>query len=171
MPPDSTAFVIVGLTKGLPFTQNPCIASQRAWVQTRAKPAHAYTMAGFPTSAQLSTYGTRGPWSASSRAGRLSNVGYSEARSAVVTLQSVNWRPPVVWIDVEPRPAQPWPSSTAAQRLENRYVIEGLMRGLRDWGYSYGFYSNTSGWQAITGSWRQPGGARLGDRRHAGLPQ
>ena len=36
-------------------------------------------MAAFPTSAQLSTYGSQGPWSTSTRAGQLSNVGYAEA--------------------------------------------------------------------------------------------
>ena len=157
MPPDSTQFVIVGLTNGLPFTENPCIAGQFQWVRDRSKPAHAYTMAGFPTSAQLTTYRSQGPWSTSTRAGQLSNVGYAEAKYAAATLSRIGWRPPVVWIDVEPRPAQPWPSSTWTQRLENRYLIEGIMRGLRDSGYSYGVYSNSSGWQAITGSWRLSG--------------
>ena len=157
MPPDSTQFVVIGLTNGLPFTENPCVAGQLDWVRDRSKPAHGYTMAGFPTSAQLSTYGSQGPWSTSTRAGRLSNVGYAEAKYAVATLNRIGWKPPVVWIDVEPRPAQPWPSSTWAQRVENRYVIEGLMRGLRDSGFAYGLYSNASGWASITGSWRLPG--------------
>jgi hypothetical protein len=63
----------------------------------------------------------------------------------------------VVWIVVVPRPAQPWPTATAVQQRENRYLIEGLMRGLRDARYSYGLYSFTSGWASITGSWRLPG--------------
>ncbi|HEU5143797.1 MAG TPA: FG-GAP-like repeat-containing protein, partial [Dermatophilaceae bacterium] len=157
MPPTSTQFVIVGLTRGLPFTENPCLASQVQWTKTYAKPAHAYTMSAFPTSAQLSAHGSTGPWSARTRAGQLSNAGYAEARYAVATLAKVGWRPPMVWIDVEPRPAQPWPTSTALQKRENRYVLEGLMRGLRDAGYSYGLYSYLAAWQAITGSWRLPG--------------
>ncbi|MHA3836374.1 FG-GAP-like repeat-containing protein [Terrabacter sp. AAH1] len=156
MPPTTTGFVLAGLTKGLPFTENPCLASQIAWVRTNARPAHAYTMAGFPTATQLSTYGATGPWKSTTRAARLSNVGYAEARYAVASLARVAWRPPVVWIDVEPRSAQPWPSATAAQRLENRFVIEGIMRGLKEAGFAYGVYSNASGWQAITGSWWLP---------------
>ena len=31
------------------------------------------------------------------------------------------------------------------------------MRGLRDSGYAYGFYSYTNGWQEIVGSGRLPG--------------
>ncbi|WP_084327848.1 FG-GAP-like repeat-containing protein [Intrasporangium oryzae] len=157
MPPTTAQFVIVGLTRGLPFTENPCLATQFQWVKDHSKPAHAYTMAGFPTSAQLSTYGTQGPWSSSTRAGTLSNVGYSEAKYAAASLSRIGWRPPVVWIDVEPRPAQPWPVGTSAREQENRFVVEGLMRGLRDSGYAYGLYSNASGWQEITGSWRLPG--------------
>src|SRR6478736_4197883 len=148
MPPESTQFVVVGLTKGLPFTENPCLANQVTWFRDRAKPAQAYTMAGFPTSAQLTAYGSSGPWRETTRAAQLSNVGYAEARYAVGSLAKVGWRPPVVWVDVEPRPAQPWPSTATAQRLDNRYVIEGLMRGLREAGYPYGVYSNASGCQA-----------------------
>ncbi len=54
---------------------------------------------------------------------------------------------------------QPWPTrAPPQQRLENRYVIEGLMRGPARLGATpTALYSNTSGWQAITGSWRLPG--------------
>ena len=161
-PPTSTQFLVIGLTNGLPFTENPCVASQAAWAQGLGKPTHAYTMAGFPTTAQLTTFGSSGPWSASTRAGRLSNAGYAEAAYAVATVRRVaGWQPRMIWVDVEPRDTeprrQPWPSSTTAQRVENRYVVEGLMRGLRDAGFSYGLYSNASGWQTITGSWWLPG--------------
>lgn len=161
-PPASTQFVVIGLTNGLPFTENPCVATQAGWAQGLAKPTHAYTMAGFPTAAQLTAYASSGPWSASTRAGRLSNVGYAEATYAAATIRRVaGWQPRMVWIDVEPRDTaprrQPWPSSTTAQRVENRYVIEGIMRGLRDSGLSYGLYANTTGWQSITGSWWLPG--------------
>ena len=157
LPPTTTEFVVVGLTKGLPFTRNPCLADQLAWVTGHAKPAQAYTLAAFPTAAQLTDHGAAGPWSSTTRAGRLSNVGYAEAQFAVDTLAAVGFDPAVVWIDVEPRPAQPWPAATAGQRLENRYVVEGLMRGLRDHGLAYGLYSFASGWESITGSWRVPG--------------
>jgi hypothetical protein len=157
-PPTSTQFLVIGLTHGLPFTENPCVATQAAWATDRAKPTHAYTMAAFPTAAQLTTYGSSGPWSASTRGGRLSNVGYAEARYAVATVRDVpGWAPRMMWVDVEPRPAQPWPSGSTLKRTENAYVIQGLMRGLRDAGYSYGLYSYTSGWQEIVGSWRLPG--------------
>jgi hypothetical protein len=165
MPPEDTEFVIIGVNgapataprQGLAFIENPCLSSQVSWATSRNKPTHAYTMATFPTSAQLSTYGGSGPWRTTTRAGRLSNVGYAEAQFALASMERVGWSPPVVWIDVEPRTAQPWPSSTTAQKLENRYIVEGLMRALRDAGKSYGLYSYTNGWQEIVGSWRLPG--------------
>ena len=157
LPPASSQFVVIGLTKGLPFTENPCLASQVAWAWTNGKPAQAYTMAAFPTPAQLTTYRAQGPWASGTRAGQLSNVGYAEARFAVASLARAGFAPRVVWIDVEPRPAQPWPTATAQQQRENRYLIEGLMRGLRDAGFSYGLYSFASGWASITGSWRLSG--------------
>jgi hypothetical protein len=156
MPPPDSDFVVVGLTKGLPFTTNPCLRSQVRWARERGVPTHGYTMAGFPTSSQLSTYGDAGPWSSATRAGRLSNAGYAEARFAVRRMADVGFDPPVVWIDVEPRTAQPWPTGATAVR-ESRLVIEGLMRGLRDAGYSYGLYSYLYGWGEITGGWRLPG--------------
>ncbi|MHA7269100.1 FG-GAP repeat domain-containing protein [Arthrobacter sp. HLT1-20] len=157
LPPTSTQFVVLGLTKGLPFTENPCLGTQLTWVRTNSKPAQAYTMAAFPSASQLGSYGTKGPWSAVTRAGQLSNVGYAQASFALATMARNSFRPGMVWIDVEPRPAQPWPTATAAAQRENRLIIEGLMRGLRDAGFSYGLYSFTSGWQAITGSWHLPG--------------
>ena len=157
MPPTTTRFVVVGLTKGLPFTRNPCLANQVAWVRSHGKPAQAYTMAAFPTAAQLAAYRAKGPWSSSTRAGQLSNVGYAEAAYAVAELKRVGFAPSVVWVDIEPRPAQPWPTGTASRQRENRYVVEGLMRGLRDARLSYGVYSYLSGWKSITGSWWLPG--------------
>src|SRR5262245_54970588 len=49
-PDTSTQFVVIGLTNGLPFTENPCVAGQAGWAADHAKPTHAYTMAAFPTS-------------------------------------------------------------------------------------------------------------------------
>jgi uncharacterized protein YjdB len=156
MPPTDTSFIIVGLTDGLAFTRNPCLAWQVQWVRDNGVRADAYAMATYPTTAQYETYGDDGPWPTATRADRLRNVGYAEGRAAVASLASVGWRPPKIWVDVEPRPKQPWPTATVSQRLENRYVITGLMRAIADGGYKYGIYSYASGWQEITASWQLP---------------
>src|SRR3954452_14473919 len=98
MPPTDAAFVVVGLTKGLPFTRNPCLASQVAWASTNGVPAQAYTMAAYPTNSQFRSQGATGPWSSSTFTGKLANVGYAEARYAVAALAAVGFRPPVVWV-------------------------------------------------------------------------
>lgn len=157
MPPTSTSFVIIGLTNGLAFTENPCLASHVRWARDNGIPSQAYTMATFPTTAQLNTYGDDGPWPATARADQLRNVGFAEGRAAIASLAKVGWKPGVVWIDVEPRPNQAWPSSTSAQRMENRYVITGLMRALQEAGYGFGLYSYLSGWVEITDSWQLTG--------------
>jgi hypothetical protein len=156
MPPNSTQFVIVGLTRGLAFTENPCLDDQVQWLRDHGKRNQAYTMGTFPTPAQEARYGDDGPWQPTTRRARLSNVGYAEARFAVASMASVGWRPRMVWIDVEPRPAQPWPTGTSTRRLLNRFVLEGLMRGLHDAGLAYGFYSYTNGWRQIVGDWYLP---------------
>lgn len=156
MPPNNTGFVVVGLTRGLAFTENPCLDGQFQWVLNHGVRAQAYTMATFPTTAQYATYGDGGPWPASTRPDRLRNVGYAEGRAALASLNGVGWRPERIWVDVEPRPQQPWPSSSVAQQQENRYVISGLLAALADAGYPHGIYSYSSGWEAITGSWQLP---------------
>ena len=156
MPPDTTEFVVVGLTRGLAFTENPCLQQQYQWVLDRGVRAQAYAMATFPTAAQYDTYGDGGPYPATTRPDRLRNVGYAEGRAALTSLTRVGWRPERIWVDVEPRPAQPWPSSSAAERQENRYVISGLLAALADAGFPHGFYSYASAWDAITGSWQLP---------------
>jgi hypothetical protein len=158
MPPTTAAFVVIGLTRGLAFTTNPCVADQRAWSVTNAVPAHAYTMATYPTTTQLTQYGSAGPWGTASSAGKLRNVGWAQGRAAVATLSSIGWRPPVVWVDVEPRPAQPWPATTTRQAVaRNRWVVEGLMRALEDAGYAIGTYSSPNAWTEVVGRWWLPG--------------
>ena len=157
MPPTTTQFVVIGLTRGLAFTENPCLASQVAWARDNRKPAHAYAMATFPTAAQLSANRTGGPWSSRTRAGQLSNTGYAAGRYALASMTRAGFTTRMVWLDVEDRERQPWPTATAAQQRENRYVIEGMLRAFRDAGKSYGFYSVQSHWDRITGSWHLPG--------------
>jgi hypothetical protein len=164
LPPPSSQFVIIGVSgpdpnvspkQGLPFRRNPCLAWQLE--RTSSLPRHAYVIAGYPTSSQLSTYGGAGPWSTRTHAGQVSNVGYAQAQYALDTLQKVGWKPPVMWIDVEPRITQPWPTSSPRRQRENRYLLEGMMRRFRDAGIAYGLYSYHYGWNEITGGWRVRG--------------
>ncbi len=162
-PPDGD-FVIIGLTDGKAFTTNPCLAAQRTWsLSHTTNPAHAYTWANYPTSAQLTRYGASGPWTSGTTSGQLHNVGYAEGTYAASTLAALPWKPPAVWVDVEqPAPTsthgQLWPDSpTRALKDRNRFVIEGVLRALEDNGYAVGIYSVSSHWAQIVGSWWLPG--------------
>jgi hypothetical protein len=157
MPPETSQFVVLGLTRGLPFTDNPCLADQLGWTRAHGLPAHAYTIPAFPTPAQLEADGGTGPWAADEPGARLRNAGHAQARHALATLARVGFSPPTVWIDVEARPAQPWPAATEQQQLDNRAVLDGVIRGLADAHLAYGFYASSAGWRSITGSWQLPG--------------
>jgi hypothetical protein len=157
MPPVSAGGLVIGLTNGRPFTRNACLADQAAWAGANGQAVQVYTMSGYPTAAQLSSYAGAGPWRATTTPGRLRNVGYAQARYALDTLTAAGLRPGMVWIDVEQLSAQPWPTGTAAARTGNRYVLEGLMRGLRDAGKSYGLYASANTRTVITGTWWLPG--------------
>jgi len=155
MPADSTGFVVLGLTFGLPFTANPCLADQARWVRDRAKPFQAYTMAAYPTPDQITTLGVKGPFPTTDLIGQLHNIGYAQAQDAVGALRRIGLFPPLVWVDVESRQGQPWPSGTAAQP-GNRAVLEGILAGLKAAGLASGFYANSSDWTSITGNWQRP---------------
>lgn len=156
--PAATSFVIIGLTNGRAFSDNPCIATQRKWAVDNEIGAHAYTMASYPTAAQLKDFGAAGPWRGSTDASRLRNVGYAEGVHAAATLSKVGWKPSTVWIDVEPSGRQPWPATTdRAKMLRNRFVVEGVMRGLQAKGFAIGIYSSPGAWSKVVGPWWLPG--------------
>jgi hypothetical protein len=120
-------------------------------------PAQAYLIPAFPTTSQLSRYASQGPWAATTRWGQLANTGYAQATYALAQLGPARFAARMVWVDVEPRPQQPWPVGTRSREAQNRAVITGMVRRLDEAGHPYGFYSNASGWRTITGGWRTPG--------------
>ncbi len=158
MPSTRTGFVIVGTTRGLPFTVNPCLTEQARWIRNAFRPFHAYSMAAYPTSAQLKKYGNSGRFKGSDLLTRLRNVGYAEAAHSVNALKSVGLRPPRIWIDIEARNKQPWPlaAGDATRAARNRAVIEGMLSAYRSVGMPVGFYSNASSWAQITNGWQRP---------------
>jgi hypothetical protein len=146
--PDATArFVVVGLTNGPGFTPNPCLADQVRWVRTRHLMAAAYAVASFPDRRTLATAGPRGPFDAGTRLGRLSNVGYQQARYNVANLERAGLRTPIIWIDVEPVPRFDWSTDLTA----NAAVVRGAARGYTDAGFEIGAYSTQSLWQRVVG--------------------
>ena len=153
MPLDSAAFVIVGLTNGPGFVPNPCLAEQVRWVQDNRRWLGAYAMTTFPRRDERAAYGGSGPWAAGTSRAVLKNTGYAQAMANVASMREVGMDVPFVWVDVEPYPTHPW----SRDRLANRAVITGAVRGYEDAGYRVGFYSYLNGWRAVVGDWRKPG--------------
>ncbi len=158
MPATRTGFVVIGTTRGLPFTANPCLADQARWIRNSFRPFHAYSMAAYPTQAQYNRYGVKGPFAKSTVLNRMRNVGYAEAAHSINTLKRVGLRPARIWIDIETRTKQPWPSApgNATATARNRAIIEGMLAAYKAVGIPAGFYSNASGWSAITNGWQRP---------------
>lgn len=161
MPPESARILIIGLTDGVGFVANPCLAAQVAWARGHHTYTAAYANSGYPTANEIATYGSRGPWTGTDSLSRLRNTGYAEARFNVASLARTGFRTPHVWVDVEPNLLKPWSTSYP----NNKAVIDGTLRGYTDSGYSVGFYSVPSLWAAVLG----PGVAyRLPEWRTAG---
>ncbi len=158
MPSTRTGFVVVGTTRGLPFTVNPCLAEQARWIRNAFRPFYAYSMAAYPTKAQLDRYGRTGRFPTSDLLGRLRNVGYAEAAHSINTLKRVGLRPPMIWIDIEARSPQPWPKATGnpTAAARNRAVVEGMLAAYKAVGIPAGFYSNSAGWSEIMNGWQRP---------------
>jgi hypothetical protein len=150
LPPRTAKFAVIGLTNGPGYYPNPCLALQVAWAKRNHAYTAAYAMTTYPTSAQLRTYGRKGPWRGTDLASRLRNAGYAEARYNVASMRKTGLQSPIVWIDVEPYRWAPWTRSTAG----NRAVVVGAMRGYTSAGIRVGFYSTSSMWRDIVGSVR-----------------
>ncbi len=166
LPGPGKRFVVVGLTDGLPFTENPCLSREVAQARSIGAALAAYTFAVTPTAAQLLRDGANGPYDAADPLGRLANAGYSQGAWAEATMSGAGLETPFVWVDVEPRKAQPWSSNPMA----NAAVLNGVVRALQDAGSGVGFYSYAYGWAQITGGLRSnlPVWATAGHRGPSG---
>jgi peptidoglycan hydrolase-like protein with peptidoglycan-binding domain len=150
MPPASAEFVVIGLTNGPAFYPNPCLATQTAWAKAHHVYTSTYAMTTYPTSLQLATYGSKGPYTGTSSAAKLANTGYAQAQFNVASMRTAGLVSPFMWVDVEPYPVAPWSLSTTA----NKSVVDGALRGYRAAGFRVGLYSTASAWPHVLGSAR-----------------
>ena len=151
LPLRSARFVVIGLTNGPAFHENPCLASHVAYARERRMWASAYAVATYPTRSQLAGYGNDGPADPSKRRGRLFNTGYAQAKVNVEVMREVGLDSPAVWVDVEPvSPPAPW----SGRPRENKAVVDGVLRAYREEGLRVGFYSVGTLWRSIMGTVR-----------------
>jgi hypothetical protein len=147
MPTDAARFVVLGLTNGPGFTENPCLADQVQWVKDRHLLAAAYAVVSRPSRDQLAEHGGRGPFDADTDLGRQANAGYQQALAAVATMRRAGLETPLVWLDVEHVPDFEWGEDLAA----NGSVVQGAAQGYADAGYRVGVYSTPSLWADVVG--------------------
>ena len=151
MPGTSSKFIVIGLTNGVGFYANPCLASQVRWAKARHVHTAPYAFTTYPTAAQLRAYATKGPYKGTNKIAKLRNVGYAQAQFNVVNMRRAGLVAPFIWVDVEfPRPPFPWSSS----RTYNKAVVDGVFAGYRAAGLEVGVYTSPTPWRRLIGTVR-----------------
>ncbi len=146
-PLPSARYVVIGLTNGPAFTDNPCLADQVASARGTGRATAAYAVTSYPDSATLAATGDEGPYDGDTTGGALGNSGYAQARFGVGEIKRAGLVTPVVWVDVEPVADFEWSTDLAA----NAAVVRGVVLGYQDAGYEVGVYSTPYLWETIVG--------------------
>jgi hypothetical protein len=152
--PAGGAFGIIGVTDGLPWSVNPCLAAEYGWASTLGSAPSYYmnTANPGPVSSHWQLPGPRpcADYSSYTETGCAYNYGWNAALQAfgaagnatsAAAAASHTW-----WLDVEM--ANSWNGSVAA----NQAAIQGYLDYLNAQGVPLtGIYSTPSQWTAITG--------------------
>lgn len=152
--PQGSAFGIVGVTGGRPYTENPCLAAQYAWAKTTPGGAGFYLNTSNPGTAStlVNWYAQKSPdpsCAPGKEAACAYNYGFNSAARAVSYAQSQTgtsanapW-----WLDVET--ANSWSDSDLGANVAS---IKGSLDFLqRVPGVVVGIYSTKWQWTKITG--------------------
>jgi hypothetical protein len=156
--PNAPAFGIVGVSDGLAYGQNPCLATQYKWATTAPKTPAFYMNTGNPSTAstRVNWFEQTGPevCGVANEAGCAYDYGYNGAKQAfeyAVSQTSVEAAKAAVWwLDVET--ANSWSTDQSLNVRDIQGSIDflaGLVAGV-------GIYSTSYQWGQITG------GAQLG---------
>lgn len=163
--PTGGATAIVGVTNGLPWSSNPCLASEYAWATGKPQPAQFYMNTANPETASThwSARAGTGPRKCTSLTnagdtGCAYNYGWNSAvdavqRAAAATTQATAQAHPW-WLDVET--GNSWNGTAAANTAD----LQGSVDYLRAQGIpTIGVYSTTYQWGQITGGAKLPASA------------
>ena len=145
-PPTNAAFGIVGITGGLGFSQNSCLAKQSSWFNNLS----LYVNTGYPGSYRGLDYKNYPLTCADTDLNCLAyNYGYNAGLYAVNYANSQNVRSSTWWLDVETENS--WTNDPA----QNRQSLQGEYDALLAAGATtIGAYSTTYQWSIITGTWK-----------------
>jgi hypothetical protein len=157
-PPAGSAFGIVGINHGLPFSTNPCLQAQYRWAAGRPSGAAVYlnTSNPAPTSAYYwpvagsndparctDSKSTTDPGCAYDYGWHAAAYALTTGRRLGVAILGRTW-----WLDVET--GNTWNGNG----ISNTAVLQGMFDYLRDHGVArVGLYSTGYQWQRITGGY------------------
>jgi hypothetical protein len=152
--PTASAFGIVGVANGKPYTGNPCLAREYAWASSTPGGAAFYmnTANPGPTTTSLNWYAQKSPdptCAPGREAACAYNFGYNAAAAAMSYAQAQTGRSAntMWWLDVETENS--WSRTDLGANLAS---IRGSLDYLqRQPGVAVGIYSIRQMWQRITG--------------------
>jgi hypothetical protein len=156
--PSAGTFGVVGVTNGIAFSANPCLAEQWQWASGQSSAPALYTTPANPaptSSRYWPASGSRDPAlcqdaSSTTDPGCAYDYGWHAAADALATAlraapdaASVPW-----WLDVETT------NTYNGDGISNAADLQGMVDHLRGQGVpSVGFYSTAAQWSTITGGW------------------
>ncbi|MDQ6748715.1 MAG: hypothetical protein M3010_11510 [Candidatus Dormibacteraeota bacterium] len=163
--PSGGSTAVVGVTNGLPWSSNPCLASEYGWAAAKPQPAQLYMNTANPETASSNWTARAGTGPRACSTADLSdpanpgcayNYGWNSARDALsraTAAVGAAGATHVWWLDVET--GNSWNGSVAA----NAQDLQGSVDYLRSAGVpGVGFYSTSYQWGVITGGWQAPAG-------------
>ena len=144
--PTKAAFGIVGVTGGLGFSPNSCLAKQAAWFKNLS----LYVNTGYPGQSYGLKYQNAPNACASTDLNCLAyNYGYNAGQYALNYAASQGVTSTTWWLDVETM------NSWTGDYAQNKSSLQGETDALKNSGVTtVGVYSTTAQWQSITGSWQ-----------------
>lgn len=147
--PDIQSFAVIGVNKGRPFTQNPCLFSEYAWATLAPMPPSLYmnisgALGSTADQGNTGPAGTCGPDDTSCLA---YNYGFNAAADAYAYADSAGVTSQHWWLDVET--ANAWHSNTAY----NQRAVQGAAAFLALSGVSVGVYSTNYQWHLLMGDY------------------
>ena len=146
--PSNPTFAVVGVTDGLPYSANPCLAAEYSWGLSAGRAPDLYMNLADPGKRSVHwNHGGPKPCSgASNDAGCAYDYGWQAAAAAWSVAAGDSPAASRWWVDVET--ANTWTRNTAVNAADIQGVVDSLARlGAR----ATGAYSTGYQWGQITG--------------------
>jgi hypothetical protein len=147
--PEYTAFSVIGVNGGRPFTENPCFHDQVVWSKSHLAKTSVYMNLSYiaPRSAQYALLGPNIclPLDESCFA---YNYGYQAAVYAEEQATENNFTPYMWWLDIETM------NTWSKDKELNKQVIKGAIDALQENSYRVGVYSTAYQWNVIAGDFK-----------------